>query len=88
MYEYVIIALCLFGVFAYLFLVRIYIAYRMAVNRYRDPLGWVLLSLFFSPLLTWVILLIVGDDIKARYRVNAWTTTIERMSAVTTIPHI
>ena len=44
------------------FFIRIYIAYRMAKNRHRDPLGWVLLSFFFSPLLTWIILLIVGND--------------------------
>jgi uncharacterized membrane-anchored protein len=43
------------------FFIRIYIAYRMAKNRQRDPLGWVLLSFFFSPLLTWIVLLIVGD---------------------------
>ena len=43
------------------FFFRIYIAYRMAKNRRRDPLGWVLLSFCFSPLLTWIILLIVGD---------------------------
>ena len=44
---------------AYFF--RIHIAYRMAKNRHRDPLGWVLLSFFFSPVLTWIILLIAGD---------------------------
>ena len=44
-----------------LYLVRIHIALRMAKNRHRDPLGWVLLSLFVSPVLTWIILLIVGD---------------------------
>ena len=43
------------------FLIRIYIAYRMAKNRHRDPLGWVLLSFFVSPLMTWIILLIVGN---------------------------
>ena len=37
------------------------ITLRMARNRHRDPLGWILLSLFVSPLLTWVILLIAGD---------------------------
>jgi hypothetical protein len=40
---------------------RIHIAYRMAVNRHRDPLGWALLSFFVSPVLTWIILLIAGD---------------------------
>lgn len=44
-----------------LYLVRIHIACRMAKDRHRDPLGWVLLSLFVSPVLTWIILLIVGD---------------------------
>ena len=43
------------------YLIRIHIAYRMAVNRNRDPLGWVLLSFFFSPLLTWIVLLFVGN---------------------------
>lgn len=44
-----------------IFLFRIYIAYRMAKNRHRDPLGWALLSFFVSPLMTWIILLIAGD---------------------------
>lgn len=48
------------------YLLRIHIAYRMAKNRHRDPLGWVLLSFFFSPLLTWIILLIVGDNFSSR----------------------
>ena len=43
------------------FFIRIYIAYRMAKNRGREPLGWVLLSFFFSPVLTWIVLLIAGD---------------------------
>lgn len=43
------------------YFIRIHIAYRMAVNRHRDPLGWALLSFFVSPLMTWVILLIAGD---------------------------
>ena len=45
-----------------LYLVRIHIAWRMAKDRHRDPLGWVLLSLFVSPVLAWIILLIVGDS--------------------------
>lgn len=35
---------------------------RMAKSRHRDPLGWILLSLLVSPLLTWIILLIAGDS--------------------------
>ena len=45
----------------WVFFIRIYIAYRMAKNRRRDPLPWVLLSCFVSPVLVWVLLLIVGD---------------------------
>lgn len=40
----------------------IHITCRMAKNRHRDPLGWVLLSFFCSPLLAWIILFIVGDN--------------------------
>lgn len=43
------------------FFFRIWIAYKMAKNRHRDPLAWALLSFFVSPVLTWIILLIVGD---------------------------
>lgn len=46
----------------FIYLVRIKIAYNMAKNRHRDPLGWVLLSVFVSPIMTWIILLIVGDQ--------------------------
>ena len=58
------IPLILFGAIVALYivyLVRIHIAYRMAKNRHRDPLGWVLLSIFVSPVLTWIILLIAGN---------------------------
>ena len=41
----------------------IHVVYRMAKTRHRDPLGWVLLSFCISPLLTWIILFIVGDNI-------------------------
>lgn len=44
-----------------IYLVRIHIAYRMAKKRHRDPLGWVLLSIFVSPVLTWIILSIAGN---------------------------
>ncbi|MBR1427022.1 MAG: hypothetical protein IJ609_02335 [Paludibacteraceae bacterium] len=45
-----------------IYLFRIHIAYVMAKHRHRDPLGWVLLSLLVSPILTWIILFIVGDE--------------------------
>lgn len=50
----------LFGLL-WAFFIRFYIAYRMAKNRNRDVLAWSLLSIFVSPLLTWILLLIVGD---------------------------
>lgn len=53
--------LCCLVALLVVYFFRIHIAYRMAVNRHRDPLGWALLSFFVSPILTWIILLIVGD---------------------------
>ena len=46
---------------ALVYYVYIGITLKMARKRHRDPLGWILLSLFASPLLTWIILLIAGD---------------------------
>jgi len=50
----------LFGLL-WAFFIRFYIAYRMAKNRNRDVLAWSLLSILVSPLLTWILLLILGD---------------------------
>lgn len=61
-WEVLLIILGIAAGLGLVYLLRIHIAYRMAKNRHRDPLGWVLLSFFFSPLLTWIILLIVGDS--------------------------
>ena len=44
------------------YLIWIKIAYKMAKNRHRDPLGWVLLSIFVSPVLAWIILALAGDQ--------------------------
>lgn len=58
------IPLIVLGVLASLLLiyyVYIGITLGMAKKRHRDPIGWILLSLFVSPILTWIILLIVGD---------------------------
>ncbi len=46
----------------FVYWIYIGITRRMAKRRHRDPLGWILLSLFVSPLLTWIILLIAGDS--------------------------
>ena len=46
---------------AIVYYVYIGITLKMAKNRNRDPLGWILLSIFVSPLLTWIVLLIAGD---------------------------
>ncbi len=69
-WEVLLIILVIAAVLGLTYLLRIHIAYRMAKNRHRDPLGWVLLSFFFSPLLTWIILLIVGDDTSSRPNTN------------------
>lgn len=69
-WEVLLIILMIAAVLGLVYLLRIHIAYRMAKNRHRDPLGWVLLSFFFSPLLTWIILLIVGDDRSSRPNTN------------------
>jgi hypothetical protein len=61
-WEVLLIILGITAALGLVYLLRIHIAYRMAKNRHRDPLGWVLLSFFFSPLLAWIILL-VGDNI-------------------------
>ena len=34
---------------------------KMAKKRHRDPLGWVILSLFISPIWVWIILLMAGE---------------------------
>ena len=62
-WEVLLIILGITAALGLVYLLRIHIAYRMAKNRHRDPLGWVLLSFFFSPLLAWIVLLIVGDNI-------------------------
>ena len=53
--------LLILAVLAFAYLIYIHITCRMAKKRHRDPLGWVLLSIFVSPVLTWIILLIAGD---------------------------
>lgn len=60
--QVLIAILIIAAVLGFVYLIRIHIAYRMAKNRHREALGWVLLSLFISPLLTWIVLLIIGDD--------------------------
>jgi hypothetical protein len=52
--------LAIVGLLCIIYWLYIGITKRMAENRNRDPLGWVLLSIIVSPLLTWIILLIVG----------------------------
>jgi len=45
----------------YLFFIRFYIAYRMAQNRHRNVLLWVLLSIFVSPIGVWIVLAALGE---------------------------
>lgn len=60
-YSLIILGVLLVGL-AYIFLIRIYIAYILAKHRHRDPIGWVLLSFFISPLLAWIVLVILGEE--------------------------
>ncbi len=45
-WEVLLIILGITAALGLVYLLRIHIAYRMAKNRHRDPLGWVLLSFF------------------------------------------
>ena len=40
----------------------IYITYKMAKNRYRDPVLWLILAFVASPIIAWLGLYIVGED--------------------------
>lgn len=40
----------------------IYLTYKMAKNRYRDPVLWILLAFVTSPIIAWIALLIAGED--------------------------
>ena len=57
-----LMVLAVIAVLAFVYWLYIHITYRMAKKRHRDTLGWVLLSIFVSPLLTWIILLLAGDS--------------------------
>lgn len=59
-WEVSLVLFVVVGILYIIYWLYIGITKRMAENRNRDPLGWVLLSIFVSPLLAWIILLIVG----------------------------
>ena len=40
----------------------VYITYKMAKNRYRDPVLWLILAFVASPIIAWLGLYIVGED--------------------------
>jgi len=42
------------------------ISYKMAKNRGRNGFGWAVFGLIVSPLLVWVILLVIGDTEEKR----------------------
>lgn len=69
-WQVLLYILAIIVVFKFLYYIFIQVAYRMAKDRHRDPLGWVLLSVFCSPILTWIILLIVGDNTPSRPNTN------------------
>ena len=45
----------------FLYLFYFGITCKMARKRHRDPLGWVILSFFITPIWVWIILLTAGD---------------------------
>lgn len=42
----------------------LFLVYKMAKNRNREPILWVLLGFFANPLLAIILLLILGEDKK------------------------
>lgn len=56
------------GLVALFVVVGIYILlpWSMAKSRFRNGLGWVVLSLLFSPILACLLLLLLGENPKAR----------------------
>lgn len=44
-----------------MYVIYIRIVANMARRRHRDPIPWILVSIFASPLTAWIILLIIGD---------------------------
>ena len=56
-----LVVLAVVACLALVYYVYIGLTLKMARNRHRDPLGWILLSLLVSPFLTWIVLLIAGD---------------------------
>lgn len=58
------------AVLLWIYFIRIHIAYVMAKHRNREPLPWVLLSVFVSPILTWIILLLIKEE---KNETNTWS---------------
>ncbi len=48
--------------------VLLIMVYKMAVNRHREGVLWLLLGVLTSPLIAMIILLVVGDDDNRRLR--------------------
>ena len=60
-WMYVLMALCVIPVLYACYWIWFGLTIKMARKRHRDPLGWVILSLFITPIWVWIILLIAGD---------------------------
>lgn len=60
-WQILLVVLAVVACLALVYFVYIGLTLKMARNRHRDPLGWILLSLLVSPFLTWIVLLIAGD---------------------------
>ena len=52
--------LALIAGIAFVYLIRIHIAVKMAEKRNRSTIGWGLFSFFISPVWAWILLAILG----------------------------
>lgn len=52
--------LALIAGIAFVYLIRIHIAVKMAEKRNRSTVGWGLFSFFISPIWAWILLAILG----------------------------
>lgn len=57
-------AVLLFGMVIFLFWISIWVPATMAAERGRSVVGWLLLTLFFSPMITIIALLVLGPTVE------------------------
>ena len=76
-------AVLLFVMVVFLFWISIWVPATMAAERGRSVLGWLLLTLFFSPMVTIIAILVLGPTIeKVLERLNRKSPRHEACRAV------